>query len=88
MDIQFLRGGGGGQHHINNKQSTVQILGWLSNLGVAEDKKSEESEDVKVAVDRPRGRSGEVGGLLGLRTAFVRPPRRTFGSTPARTYLS
>lgn len=61
-----------------------------TNLGVVDARKSEDSEEeVKDADEaRPRGRSGEVGFLRGVRIALARPDNLTFGSTPARTYLS
>lgn len=61
-----------------------------TNLGVVDARKSEESEEEVNDADeaRPRGRSGEVGFLRGVRIALARPDNRTLGSTPARTYLS
>lgn len=69
----------------SNTEATDRMSGIL---GVAEERKSDERDEEKAEGDRLKGIRGDVGVLLGVNTALVRPLSRTFGITPALTYRS
>lgn len=70
---------------VSNTDTTDRMSGIL---GAAEDRKSAGGGRKGAAAARPSGSRGEAGVRRGARTGLARPPSRTLGSTPLRTYLS